>query len=55
MIDAKDAQNLLVILNRSEYKGLDEAMIATVLRQKLEAILQAEQNATGLPVPTEED
>lgn len=49
MIDARDARNLLMILNRVDYKGLDEAMVATVLREKLEAIVKAEERPPMLP------
>lgn len=48
MIDKKDAHNLLTIMNKCEYKGLDEALVATVLRNKLEQIV----NPT--PIPEEE-
>ena len=41
MIDKRDAQNLLTILNRATYTGLDEALAATLLRNKLEAIMNA--------------
>lgn len=45
-IDARDAHNLLTILNRATYTGLDEAMVATVLRNKLEEIHKQEEKPT---------
>lgn len=49
MIDKRDAHNLLAIMNKAEYKGLDEAMVATVLRNKLEQIVNQPEPAPAIP------
>ena len=43
MLNINDIQNLLNILARSEFKGIDEAEVAVVLKQKLMKMGQAEQ------------
>lgn len=49
MLDARDAKNLLVIMNKVEYKGLDEAMVAVVLRGKLEQIVNQPDPVPAIP------
>lgn len=40
MIHWNDAENLLKIMDRAEYKGLDEAAVCVVLRMKLQEIIK---------------
>lgn len=47
MITAQDAQNLIVILNRSEFKGIQEAQVASVLYAKLDAIVKLAEAKQG--------
>jgi len=40
MLTPQDLQNLVIILNRTVYNGLDEAKVGVVLENKLKAELE---------------
>jgi len=41
MLTPQDLQNLVIILNRTVYNGLDEAKVGVVLENKLKAEFEA--------------